>query len=258
MISLKNIKEPILTDYILWKFATDSLLHNADREYILARESYFNNFDIQFLWLAHQAIEKYLKSILLYNRSSAKEINHDLNKAIKKIILINEIKFVITDEEKEYIINLNINGQNRYFDKKLLLDASYLNMLDKTVWSIRRYCDNYWYKDHNFNEKCNRKDFNEKIDFLTSNLNLSNPVNFRLNHGFIEKIFEKKSSTAYKMLVYKNFYYGSRRKNKIKNTEYHISRGSPVNINIEEGFEILNKYVKISKDITNMFQKTLK
>jgi len=66
-----NIK-PLLND-----FATRSFRDVADQDYIAARLSYRHGLIPQFHWQALQALEKYIKAILLYNRIKAKDINHD-------------------------------------------------------------------------------------------------------------------------------------------------------------------------------------
>ncbi|WP_107804507.1 HEPN domain-containing protein [Nitrosomonas oligotropha] len=59
-------------------FATRSFRDIADQDYIAARLSYRHGLYSQFHWQSLQALEKYLKAILLYNRIEAKNINHDI------------------------------------------------------------------------------------------------------------------------------------------------------------------------------------
>lgn len=59
-------------------FATQSFRDQADRDYIVSRLACRYELFPQFLWSAHQAIEKYLKAILVYNRVKAKNVGHDL------------------------------------------------------------------------------------------------------------------------------------------------------------------------------------
>ncbi|HCT5171431.1 TPA: HEPN domain-containing protein, partial [Enterobacter cloacae] len=40
----------------------------ADQDYLSARLCYKHKLNFQFLWLSQQAVEKYIKAILLYNR----------------------------------------------------------------------------------------------------------------------------------------------------------------------------------------------
>jgi len=64
-------KTPYIND-----FANRSFRDHADQDYIMARIAYRKEFDQQFRWCSLQALEKYLKAILLYNRVSAKGIGH--------------------------------------------------------------------------------------------------------------------------------------------------------------------------------------
>jgi len=57
---------------ILNTFATDIFRKQADYDYIAARANYRMRLRQQFLWSAHQAVEKYLKAILLFNGKSAR------------------------------------------------------------------------------------------------------------------------------------------------------------------------------------------
>jgi len=66
-------------------FANRSFRDHADQDYIMARIAYLKEFDQQFRWCALQALEKYLKAILLYNRVSAKGIGHNLVKGLNRV-----------------------------------------------------------------------------------------------------------------------------------------------------------------------------
>ena len=60
------------TQIILNTLATDVFRKQADYDYIAARANYRMCLRQQFLWSAHQAVEKYLKAILLFNGKSAR------------------------------------------------------------------------------------------------------------------------------------------------------------------------------------------
>jgi hypothetical protein len=57
---------------ILNTFASDVFRKQADYDYIAARANYRMRLRQQFLWSAHQAVEKYLKATLLFNGKSAR------------------------------------------------------------------------------------------------------------------------------------------------------------------------------------------
>ena len=64
-------------------FAIRAFRDVADRDYLAARLACRADLIPQFLWSAQQAIEKYLKCILLLNRIQAKNVRHDINEALK-------------------------------------------------------------------------------------------------------------------------------------------------------------------------------
>ena len=57
---------------VLNTFASDIFRRQADFDYIAARANYRMHLRQQFLWSAQQAMEKYLKAILLFNGKSAR------------------------------------------------------------------------------------------------------------------------------------------------------------------------------------------
>lgn len=59
-------------------FARRSFRDMADGDYILARLAHRNRLIPRFIWNSQQAIEKYLKAILLFHRSACKDKKHDL------------------------------------------------------------------------------------------------------------------------------------------------------------------------------------
>jgi hypothetical protein len=242
MIKLNGIDEISKRDFILWNFATNSLLVNADKEYILSRKSYWLDYDIQFLWLANQAVEKYLKAILLYNAISIKSIEHKLVCALDKVQAIKNFNFNLPDESLDFIKFLHKQGQNRYFDRPFEIPRNALLILDKTIWGIRRYCDNYHYDRYTFDVRINEDIFIARIKELSDDEVISNPLKFKLNHGYLETVIGKNKKDK-EDLVYKNFYYGQKRKKRLKNYRNRYSLGSPTNMNYEEAYEILNKYV---------------
>jgi HEPN domain-containing protein len=55
----------------------------ADEDYIAARMAYRAGLSYSSLWASQQAIEKYLKCILLLNRIPAQQVAHSLDEALK-------------------------------------------------------------------------------------------------------------------------------------------------------------------------------
>ena len=71
-------------DALLNDFALRCFRDSADQDYIAARMSYRAALIPQFHWSGLQAVEKYLKAILLLNRIEATSVNHDLNRALER------------------------------------------------------------------------------------------------------------------------------------------------------------------------------
>jgi len=67
-------------EILLNDFAIRSFRDVADYDYIAARMTYRTSLFSQFLWSGLQAVEKYLKCLLLLNRMEAKKIVHNLAK----------------------------------------------------------------------------------------------------------------------------------------------------------------------------------
>ena len=57
----------------------------ADEDYITARWCATNSMPVDFYWLGAQAIEKFLKAILLANGQSVKSHGHDLKKLLHDV-----------------------------------------------------------------------------------------------------------------------------------------------------------------------------
>ena len=97
-------------------FGNRSFRDVADRDYISARILYRYGLGPQFLWSALQALEKYLKAILLYSDASSKTVGHDLEAAFAKVTSIKDIPFRFPKDVEEFIVYLNGEGANRYFE----------------------------------------------------------------------------------------------------------------------------------------------
>ena len=112
----------------------------ADQDYLTARVCFKNNLPFQFLWMSQQAIEKYIKCILLFNRVPVLKIGHNLVKGIEAINSIPYLKLDLSDKSIEFIKYLNDQGPNRYFQKVMYTRGLEIITLDRAVWELRRYC----------------------------------------------------------------------------------------------------------------------
>lgn len=240
---------------ILNSFASECFRDVADTDYISARVHYRLGLIEQFQWSASQALEKYLKAILLFNGHSAKGLSHKLMMALKRVDEIKEFSIDLQDSERSLILHIDRNGQNRYLEQSSCASGEELLWLDSTVWSLRRYCQvlDYEITDSHKN----------RVSMLKSNLlkihsefYLKNPHRFSIQGGFLEAVLNgRKGKSVREQLVWKNFWYGRRRKLSIKSYTF---RGRSVilpHIRDPHRFQVLDTYVdfpgRIRRSLTN-------
>ena len=241
-----NEFDPYIND-----FANRSFRDIADQDYVMARIAYRNEFDQQFRWCSLQAIEKYLKAILIYNRVSAKRIGHDLDEALKRVKNIEDLDFSLPSKEiEEFIGYLSKYGSDRYLSHPTHLRKSALLILDKTVWCIRRYCF--------FMRQVIKRKSQEKYLFEINKQKVTDPYyeenrhKYRIFDGYLEKVIEKRSP-CYDDLVWKNFFYGRVKKHKINNYIIRTTSQNPTHSLHPEIFEALDKLVDFPKAIKNEY-----
>ncbi len=227
---------------IVISFATECFRNVADKDYISARMIYRLGLMEQFQWLALQAIKKYLKSILLYNLRCAKGLNHDLEEALKQVEEIDYLEFDLSEEGRKFITHLNQNAQNRYLEQPSRTLGDELLLLDHTVWSIRRYCKVINYEIASQGENINMLQY--ELEQIKSDYYKNNPHKFSLIGGYLEEVIKReKSDPERKALVWKNFYFGLRKKQKIKNFTCQLHSVNPPHFRDIRRYEILKRYV---------------
>ncbi|WP_139309070.1 HEPN domain-containing protein [Neptunomonas phycophila] len=122
------------------------LLEEADKDYVLARHCFRYNYRLQYVWSKSQAIEKYLKSILLYNcksaryRSKDKEYGHLLAKLLSAVRNIQDMKITSFPEMGDYIKKAEVGAKSRYGTYSIWFNTADLKNLDRTVFELRKYC----------------------------------------------------------------------------------------------------------------------
>jgi HEPN domain-containing protein len=120
-------------------FAIRAFRDMADRDYLAARLACRADLMPQFLWSAQQAIEKYLKCILLLNRIPAQKVRHDIKRALeltKKLTF----KIELSERSQKFIDHVAKYGEYRYLDVSTFVVGHVLVSLDLAVWELRRYC----------------------------------------------------------------------------------------------------------------------
>lgn len=233
-------------------FATRSFRDYADQDYIMARIAYRKEFDQQFRWCSLQSIEKYLKAILLYNSKSAKNLGHNLEKALTRVKAIDDLNFAFPAKDcDEFVTYLTQYGADRYLSYPTHLKDRALLTLDKTVWCVRRYC---------FFMRTSIEHNGKLIELFEKNREkATNPYfeekrhKYKLHGGYLEKVINK-GLPGYDDLVWKNFFYGKVKKHQIKNVKFRMSSVSPTHSVHPEAFDTLSQVVDFPKVVKNAYE----
>lgn len=206
--------------------ASEAFRDQADRDYVLARAAWRLRLRDQFLWSAQQAIEKYLKGILLFDGRSAryipgsgtgkkrKEYRHSLTALSASVDALPGYQIAHPPWWQEYIERLEYFGQNRYVTRNARTRFNALDSLDEAVWSVRRYCQHM-----RFDHKHIAAD-----SMLTAYMNTANDPSYKKNPhrltligGQLEKWIADRSDPARASLIWNNRFFGRRPKG---NPEY--------------------------------------
>lgn len=186
----------------------------ADQDYVLARIAFRERLDLQFLWLSQQALEKYLKAILLYNRRPAKNFGHALRSVYDAVVAIDDLPFSFPPSVLEFLVYLD-GSASRYFEFPYEVGTKRLMELDEAVWHVRRWC-----APIRGNLEIGEGQHAKLIRMLPFEIaKRQNPYYFRhrqkfaLHGGFLEDVIQKRRSEHLRAhLLWNNTYFSHRRK----------------------------------------------
>lgn len=240
-------------DRFVSAFGTQSFRDQADRDYIAARLACRHELFPQFLWASHQAIEKYLKAILLYNRVKANQVGHDLAQALS---LTESLAFNIelSTRSRKFIGHLAKVGEFRYIDVPFFVYGHILIDLDLTVWEIRRYCQVF-----NVFGKVLPPEEQELLDVARSDLACSNNKprhKFRLQNGLLEKIVDERKHPSRSALLWHNPCFGVRSRATVKSKSQLNAQNSILYL-FPEMLDELLEYVFIPKKLVISYRQHL-
>jgi len=234
-------------------FGTQSFRDQADRDYVAARLACRYELFPQFLWASHQAIEKYLKAILLYNRVKATQVGHDLALALSLTENL-PFKIELSSRSRKFIAHLAEVGEFRYIDIPFYVNGHILIDLDLTVWEIRRYCqvlNIYW--------EVLPPEEQMLLDAKWAELSASKTKprhEFRLQDGLLEKFLDDKKHPSRSALLWHNPCFGVRKRATIR-VKSHLHAQNPLLYLYPEMLDELVKYVFIPKKLVASYRKHL-
>ena len=224
----------------------------ADGDYIMARSAFFMLLMPQFFHLAQQALEKYMKCILVLRRIDTKKFGHDLAGLLKKLEEFQDI--FICESSKKFILELN-TIKTKYLETSYCILGHECVFFDRLVWELRRYCaDSAYFTD------------GDKA-FLSLDLNDKNTItrivqraitgnDLLLDGGRLEKILNDSEAPSRKNLTSDNAFFGDICNTKVKGIPYVILAENTLLhvVHDEELYHELGNYIKMPKknDIFNV------
>ncbi len=239
-------KEILLND-----FAIRSFRDVADYDYIAARLSYRAMLFPQFMWSGLQAVEKYLKCILLLNRVPAKNLNHDLGAAFNLATQKLPFELRLREPSKKIIQHLDNYGRYRYFESSYFVLGLELPKLDMAVWDIRRYC-----RSLDYMVTAQSGERHSLLDEEIANIidaEKSPPQKFNIQGGMLEKILGNANHPGREALIWHNLFFGSRIRKKAKPNTHMAASNSPLSLH-PEVLEAALEYIFLPKEVITAYR----
>jgi HEPN domain-containing protein len=219
--------DPHLREALLNEFALRCFRDVADGDYVTARMAYRAELLLQAYWSSQQALEKYLKGILLFRRIPRKKPTHSLKALLDDLEA--KLPLRLSKDTREFIKVIENWDVDRYFIYPYGGEGLELVQLDAAVWDVRRYCIPV---DPRLSPKgtpladLDLKHIERAMD--------DPPQNFRpLSTGVLERVLDDPKNAARSPLIWKNLYFGRSTRKSIKIKQTWSSSNSPLALHPE-------------------------
>lgn len=209
-------------------FAIRCFRDTGDGDYIAARLAFKAGLATQAIWSGLQAIEKYLKCMLLLRRVSSKGMGHRIAEGLK---LVNDrlgYDIVLPDHEQAVFNHLTDSSGDRYLVTSLYLLDHELSGLDALVWRFRQYCvvlDVEHYNDSPCEEVLSRN-----LTEIKSRLS-GQPTGGHIERGVLETILADHYHRAREGLVWRNAMFGGESPLTASEDSNFVAINSPLYLN---------------------------
>lgn len=238
------------TDVLLNDFATRSFRDVADEDYIAARLAFRARLIPQFLWGSLQALEKYLKCMLILNRIRANR-GHDLAEILTAFEEKKPFELRLSAKSKKFVQFLDTYGRHRYFESSWYVMGGELVDLDRAIWEVRRYARVMRYELH---VEGGAKTSALPIELAhNADAESRHPQDFHIMGGRLESILAKKDHPAREPLVWQNGFFGKSRRKSVRLRSGIQAANSPLALHPEILDEVL-KYVWLPKDVREAYR----
>jgi len=240
-----NSREALLND-----FAIRSFRDTGDQDYIAARLSFRSRLIPQFLWQSLQALEKYLKCILVLNRILAPR-GHHLGDLIRAFERVKPFELRLSTPCRMYIDFLDTYGRHRYFESSWYVKGREIVELDQSVWEVRRYARVLQYE---FQGSEGTKTSALPIE-IGRNVDAESrhPQEFYIAGGLLEEIVAKKQHPARGALIWQNGFYGKSHRRTVRLRSGLQAANSPLTLHPDLLDDVLT-YVFLPKDVVDAYR----
>lgn len=236
------------------QFAIRCFRDTGDADYIAARLAIRSRLPGPFLWSAEQAIEKYLKCILMLNRQTTNELSHDIEKSLDKINTTLPFKIALdTDEQGVFDHIARCNG-DRYLITSLEVSDIEVLKLDRLVWRLRQYCRSL--NVHHYADLPSKHVLLENVSIIEAGMR-GDQKNGHIPGGFLEQVLENRYHPAHAGLVWQNLKFSLSNRKQLRFRDNYQAINAPLWLNPELADEAA-KWMKIPKYILAAAHKLAK
>lgn len=227
------------------QFAIRCFRDTGDADYIAARLAIRSGLAQPFLWSAEQAVEKYIKCILMLNRRTTEGLLHKIGDALERVNSTLPFKIELDKHEAKIFQHLVSWNADRYLLHSFTLHSVEVLHLDKLVWKLRQYCEPL--------DVLHYADTPSEVVLLqnTSRIEagLTGPSrDGRIAGGYLEKVLENRQHPAREGLVWQNFYFTHAFRKRVMFRESMQATNAPLFIYPELADEVA-KWMQIPKRI---------
>ncbi len=223
----------------------------ADGDYIAARMAFKSELWVQYFWSAQQALEKYLKCILLLNRIESHNVGHRIQNALDLINTNADFQISLDDDQKEIFRRIGMFGENRYLEGCYYTRHYDLYLLDRLVWYIRQFCCSLGYH-------LGAKEKSPELFVIMLNaIEDSRTDPAKLNKaipGKLGKILRNRANPARSALIWNNLYFTDNPNRKIKISSGISAENAPLSLRPQLVHE-LEKYIFLTKEARTEYSK---
>jgi HEPN domain-containing protein len=233
-------------DALLNEFALRCFRDVADGDYIAARMAYRAEIFLQAYWATQQALEKYLKAILLLHRIPQTKATHSLDVLLQKTE--KQFPLKLMKSTREFMAFIDSWNVDRYFIYPYGSNGVEIIELDRAVWDIRRYCISY----HRGSSSKQRRQEEFDLAHIENAVNHA-PQRYRsLSQGFLDKVLREKNNSARQALIWNNMFFGASRRKSVRMRQLFSSHNSPL-VLYPQIFDEVRKLVFFPKSVTDAY-----